>query len=386
MYENGNYPPNVNSNVSAMGEEQYKHIKFKSIPGLTPSPSEWNRLNKDGADWKSRENEGWESREKQSYASAFDRIFRIHASQHFNDHKRKLEKRHLDNVLPKVEHRERNPDITTFVHLFALPVFRIVAANWARLIVRRSFDLDLLEWRPKDRMNSRTIDEIKSRRVAITRHQRDIFASVEILRALMLEELGQKEPGEDLSQATQRLVWAETSPEWNRGRGNGVVSEVTREDSWQRIYWDFFELMTSMDALEKRADKIQDSMVGQIGVSDNENASKLNSAVVFFSIVILPFSIVGTIFNTDLSPGGPSKDWRSFTKYMLSSFATIVVVFMVNYYWRPVPKAVDYLNKWFKKDRQPIKSYQSTPSPQRSDRNHGTLGLTHRRRRSLSYA
>lgn len=394
MYKNGDYPPNGNSNVLAMGdmnqEEEYKPIKFKSIPGMTPSPSEWNHF-KDGADWKSfsrkRENEGWESSEKQSYASAFDRIFRIHASKHFNDHKQKLEESHLDNVflLKDVEHRERNPyEITNFVHLFALPVFSIVAANWARLIVRRSFDLDLLEWRPKERMNSRTIDEIKSRRVAITRHQRDLFASVEILRALMLEELGQKEAGKDLFQATQRLAWAETSPEWNRGRGSGVVTEATREDSWQRIYWDFFELKSSMDALEKRADKIQDSMVGQIGVSDNENAGKLNSAVVFFSIVILPFSIVGTIFSTDLSPGGPSKDWRSFTKYMLSSFATIVVVFLVNYYWRPVPKAVDCLNKFWKNDRQPIKPFQSTPPPRRLDRHHGILGLIHRCRRSTS--
>jgi hypothetical protein len=398
MYENDIYPPNGNSNVEAMGEMKeekkntpmYTPIKFKSIPGLTPSPSEWSCLNKDGAEWKSfsgkGENEGWESTEKQSYASAFDRIFRIHAWEHFKCHKEKLEELHPDNVaLSKdVKHRERNPDDTTpFVHLFALPIFKIVAANWARLIVRRNFDLDLLEWRPKERMNSRTIDEIKSRRVAITRHQRDLFASVEILRALMLEELGQKETSGNVSQVTQRLAWAETIPEWNRERGNAVVTDVTREDSWQSIYWDFFELKTSMDALEKPADKIQESMVGQIGVSDNENAGKLNSAVVFFSIVILPFSIVGTIFNTDLSPGGPSKDWINFTKYMLSSFAAIVVVFLVNYYYRPVPKAVDWLTKYRKRDRQLIKS---TPSPRRSDRNHGIFGLTHRRQRSISQA
>ena len=79
-------------------------------------------------------------------------------------------------------------DYSTFVHLFAAPLFKIVAANWARLIVRRSFDLDLLEWRPKERVTSRTIDEIKSRRITITHHQRDIKSSMEVLRALMLEE------------------------------------------------------------------------------------------------------------------------------------------------------------------------------------------------------
>jgi hypothetical protein len=277
MYENGTFPPNGNLNTPNTGktsqEKEYKPIKFKSFPGLTPSPSEWDSLNKDDADWKTFKNERWETPEKQSYASAFDRIFRIHASNHFS----RLKQHHpLDNA-----HTKNRESITTFVHLFALPIFKIVAANWARLIVRRSFDLDLLEWRPKERMNSRTIDEIKSRRVAITRHQRDLFASVEILRALMLEEQ-EREIGGDSSQATHRHLWAESAPEWNEGRGNGVMADVTRNESWERMYWDFFELMTSMDALQKRADKIIDSMVGQIAVSDKENAGRLSTAVVLF--------------------------------------------------------------------------------------------------------
>jgi hypothetical protein len=151
------------------------------------------------------------------------------------------------------------------VYLFGAPLFEIVAANWARLVVRRSFDLDLLEWRPVERMQKKTVEEIKSRRMAITKHQRDITASVEVLRSLTQEErysnLSRKHHNDDQSNPkdhidTLMLALMESSVGWNRGRSNGLVAEEAEDNSWERVFYDFFELQASMDALEKRADKI----------------------------------------------------------------------------------------------------------------------------------
>jgi hypothetical protein len=107
------------------------------------------------------------------------------------------------------------------IHLFAFPLYSMVSAYWARLVIRRSFDLDLLEWRSKDRLTSNTIEETKSRRVAITRHQRNITTSLWTLRSLMLAEKG-------CDPATRELA-----PSWNMAHANGLVPEHADEDSWQ---------------------------------------------------------------------------------------------------------------------------------------------------------
>src|ERR1700722_12514270 len=120
----------------------------------------------------------------------------------------------------------------------------MVATNWARLIVCRSFDLDLLEWGPKQIVKSKTIDEIKSRRISIAQHQKDIDASLEILRGLTLEEQGQKVSRKVLDpssnphneKASHILALSEVRPEWNRGKSNDLVTKSAKNDSWERIY------------------------------------------------------------------------------------------------------------------------------------------------------
>jgi hypothetical protein len=167
----------------------------------------------------------------------------------------------------------------------------MVSANWARLVVRRSFDLDLLEWTASNCLDSQTIEEIKSRRVAITRHQRDIEASLDTLHKLASAERGEKI--EDPVSVTG----------FSLGRPNGFLATSDGGDSWRSIFWDFFELKKSMDALEKRATKIHDSTIGMIEVVSGENSNitgkqgrKLSNVATLFSIIALPFSVVPPIF------------------------------------------------------------------------------------------
>jgi hypothetical protein len=169
------------------------------------------------------------------------------------------------------DRKKRKGEEDMFIHLFAFPLFQMVSAYWARLVVRRSFDLDLLEWRSKDRMQSSTIEEIKSRHLAITRHQRDISASLEILRGLVVTERGET--------STQR----ESHPEYNVGRANGLVSDAADDDSWERLYSDFYELSASMNALQTRAIEIYDGIIGLINIRNIEKADQSNRSVMTFN-------------------------------------------------------------------------------------------------------
>jgi hypothetical protein len=198
--------------------------------------------------------------EKLDYASAFDREFRMHLEKHW---KKVVEsKKPNGNVQPSY-----TPFPPKLVHLFGLPLFKLVAANWARLIVRRSFDLDLLEWRPSNRIHSDTVQEIKSRRVAISRHQKDIDASVEILKELAQEEnsrVYKSKAGVEpitMDAAVAALISAmEANLELVTRRSNSLLAETVSEDTWQKTLSDFLELKTSMDSLEKRADKIEQGL------------------------------------------------------------------------------------------------------------------------------
>jgi hypothetical protein len=135
-----------------------------------------------------------DQKNKTHYASAYDRELRVHLWEHMQLYGPWNPPTTIDWMIEKEIHNPANfkssevHDPATFVHLFGSPLFKVVAANWARLIVRRSFDLDLLEWRPASLARSDTVEEIKSRRVAIGSHYRDIDASVEVLSGLTQEE------------------------------------------------------------------------------------------------------------------------------------------------------------------------------------------------------
>jgi hypothetical protein len=128
---------------------------------------------------------------------------------------------------------------------------------------------------------------------------------------------------------------SETHPEFNKGRSNGFVMEAADEDSWSRIYFDFFELSASMDALESRANKIQDGMVGLISVFNSEetaqsnmNASILNKMAFVFSVILLPFSIVGPIFGAELILGDLTSKRSKFLIAMFAAFAAVLGSFL----------------------------------------------------------
>jgi len=309
-----------------------EHVKFRSIPNTFPSPSELDDILKD------IDAGGWEEdAEKQSFSKAFDRLLRIHLNTHYTKHCNQTQENsekseNFSATQPDKLHAEAKTnrdriERITFVHMFAFPLFKIMAANWARLIVRRSFDLDLLEWRPEDRVTSTTIDEIKSRRVAITRHQRFIKYALEVVGALTREEW--------------KRNCDSTESELSGGPKicNALVGKDIDDDSWESLYWDYSELKDSINALETRATKIQDGLIGLIQVHAGELSHRLNRIAFFFSVFLLPFSIVGSIWSAGLHAARvasdnedsiPPKDVNSFwhaivATFFVSCFLTILV-------------------------------------------------------------
>ncbi|EXJ70155.1 uncharacterized protein A1O5_06223 [Cladophialophora psammophila CBS 110553] len=328
-----------------------KAIRFRSIPNAIPTPPDFHAIEND------KELKCWEvQRQKQAFASAYDIVLKIQLKNCFNENRKRpkskqtiLKERFGPNGSDtSTNHKSKSTDVDKFIRIFAAPVFRLVSANWARLVVRRSFDLDLLEWRSSNCLRSTTVEEIKSRRVAITRHQRDINASIDILHSLAWGERHR-----DLEETHQSL------PSINLGRPNGFLKENEDPDSWWSIYWDFYELKQSMDALEKRATKIYDSLVGEIQVVSLENsescsrrAQTLNRVAFLFTLILLPFTAVPAVYQTTKGKDAPA-DGASFARWIcyciLIVFAVMVSFVMLFDLWD-----MDYLHQhgWIR----PIKS------------------------------
>jgi hypothetical protein len=123
---------------------------------------------------------------------------------------------------------------------------------------------------------------------------------------------------------------------WNQGRSNGLIARETSDDSWQSIFWDYFELKASMDGLEKRADKIQDGLTGLIRTVSGEKASVLNQAGFMFSIIILPFTVVASIYSSNLQNQQgdymPERSARSFVQTVLITWVITFVIMLVMYF------------------------------------------------------
>jgi hypothetical protein len=54
------------------------------------------------------------------------------------------------------------------------------------------------------------------------------------------------------------------------GTQHGFVSGLADNDSWKKHYYDFVELKASIEALSRRADKIQGGIIGLIQVWGGE--------------------------------------------------------------------------------------------------------------------
>lgn len=388
-------------------ENECKHVFFRGIPDPDPTTHQNRKENGDErSNYRTSEGKAEGSFEeplyaaegrsgyKFRYAKAFDGKFKNHLREHLTQNgpwkpqDPQFDTHHHTNTTSAItpdQHCQRKISSATrekfdhaaFVHFFGVPLFRMVAANWARLVSRRSFELDLLEWRPPYRMNSETVEEIKSRRVAITRHQRDIDASVEVLRGLTQEErfqmldqtyrgLSKDGTAQTNSANTQldalTLALLEVSnAQWNRGRSNGLVADAADYDSWERVFFDFFELKASMDALEKRADKIQDGIVGLIQIWSGVQSQNLNIMVIFFTLFVFPFSIVGAIWSANLTKNPsppttetgmeivPSKHWAGFVIAALVTFAAVFVFLVVGWLVKGwVFRKYDKMKFWWK--------------------------------------
>lgn len=253
-----------------------KVVDFRSIPDTVPTMSDVTFTMDNGVPLAQQDVYGNAShllRHKWDYASAFHKEFMLHIEKHFG-------------------RRPKNGGgVTDFVHFFGFPLFRIVAANWARLIHKRGLDLDMLEWRPHDHRDTKgsihTVEETKSRRGALVRHQKAITATLEMLRHLKQQEkaahfqaevarLG-KPKLEDLEKI--KVKYLDDDYQYNKGLSDGLSGEDADGDTWDALYYDFFELKSGVDALEKRADKLAESMVAMMNVTiQSSNRDILDSS------------------------------------------------------------------------------------------------------------
>ncbi|KAK1749746.1 hypothetical protein QBC47DRAFT_365808 [Echria macrotheca] len=340
--------------------EDCKQVYFRAVPDKVPGPKEVTNpsspkskahnmtqeqirtqlLPKDRPEYAvfpGRLNEGF----KRDYASAFDREFQLHVQDLWEQLHPKKKPTNKDQPV-----NDGDADFN-FVHLFGVPLFRLIASNWARLVERRSSDLDLLEWRPTDMTGIDTVQCIKSRRIAIARHQKDINTCLAMLRNLRQEErvrryrdelrryvhdgklpqdllqgapdLGDDKAhlvhGSDLHEVkmeTMRSRYQEDDTGYNKGLTNGLVGSEKDDSSWDAVYYDFFELKASIDALASRADKIQEGMLGLLSIRISESSSMLNSIGVFFSVIIIPWTVVGGLFSIDFDEYSFNRNGKQF--------------------------------------------------------------------------
>jgi len=184
---------------------------------------------------------------------------------------------HVENHFKRCQEKKIKVDVD-FIHCFVFPLFRIVSANWTRLIHKRGLDLDMLEWRPqedKDTTGSiHTVEETKSRRGALVRHQKAITATLEMLRHLKQQEKAAQFEDEvtnvgdaNLKELEKvKLKYRDDDNGYNKGLSDGLSGQDADGDTWEALYYDFFELKAGVDALEKRADKIAESMLAMMNV------------------------------------------------------------------------------------------------------------------------
>jgi len=264
----------VPSHDAQKDRSQCEVVEFRCIPDTVPPMTEVTLTKNNTVPLEKQDlygNADHQLRNKWDYAAGFHKEFMFHVEKHF-----------------KRRPKEEKPD---FVHYFGFPLFRIVAANWARLIHKRGLDLDMLEWRPHEDEDTKgsihTVDETKSRRGALVRHQKAITATLEMLRHLKQQEkaahfgnevAGLPKPNlEELEKI--KVKYLDNDYQYNKGLSDGLSGEDADGDTWDALYYDFFELKSGIDALEKRADKIAESMLAIMNVTiQSSNRDILNSS------------------------------------------------------------------------------------------------------------
>ncbi|KAK0716297.1 hypothetical protein B0H67DRAFT_260872 [Lasiosphaeris hirsuta] len=241
-------------------------LEFRAIPDTIPPMSDYTptkKMQQQGMPPRSDifGNNTFQLKDKWDYAGGFHKEFLLHVENHFKSCQEKKIKVNID-----------------FIHCFGFPLFRIVSANWARLIHKRGLDLDMLEWRPHEDKDTKgsihTVEETKSRRGALVRHHKAITATLEMLRHLKQQEKAAhfedevtKVGDSNLKELEKvKLKYRDDDNGYNKGLSDGLSGEDADGDTWEALYYDFFELKAGVDALEKRADKIAESMLAMMNV------------------------------------------------------------------------------------------------------------------------
>ncbi|KAK4445681.1 hypothetical protein QBC34DRAFT_441512 [Podospora aff. communis PSN243] len=334
------------STVTKPSPEDRRRLHQRTMPKDTGIylPDEKGHRKKAGVKW--------------DYARAFDREFRIQAQEFWE----RIQYKKREDPTFRIENHD-----FSFVDLFGVPLFRIIASNWARLVERRTLDLRQLEWRPTRATGIDTVQGIKSRRIAIARHQKCINSCLAVLRNLRQEErvrrfkeelaaykthhshrARQPEGSADLIPVFDIEVIKSTyidgdDHQYNKGLSNGLVgTEKDDEFTWDRVYYDFFELKASMDALANRADKIQEGIIGLLSIKISQNSSMLSWIGFVFSLVIIPFTIVCGLFSIDFDDGqGFPKGRLQVGMAFLGAVLGVLLIDVVLYYSQRLFEARD---------------------------------------------
>jgi len=76
-----------------------------------------------------------------------------------------------------------------------------------------------------------------------------------------------------------KVKYLDDDYQYNKGLSDGLSGEDADGDTWDALYYDFFELKSGVDALEKRADKFAESMLAIMNVTiQSSNRDILNSS------------------------------------------------------------------------------------------------------------
>jgi hypothetical protein len=208
------------------------------------------------------------------------------------------------------------------------------------------------------------------------RHQRDINSCLEILRNLRQEECvrrykedlrkhamgedpqgtsadpdlrGAAIQGSDLNAVRMEVIkprYLDDDNGYNKGLSNGLVGSEKDDDTWDRVYYDFFELKASMDALEKHADKIQEGMIGLLSIRISQSSKLLNGIGFMFSVLIIPWSFVSGVFSTEFDEGGFRKKRSVFISSLMIAVVVVAVVNAILYYGQKLFAAKDIIPQW----------------------------------------
>lgn len=217
-----------------------------------------------------------------------------------------------------------------FSHVFGIPLFLVIAEQWARVIQRRSFDLSLLEYKPTNYVDQETVHDINSHRLAIARNCEQLDSTFGEVKSLIAEMKTSEVASSWVSEwQVQNEATAERESEPHRlqravlemMKAQREITRLHRSGSltppkrtalqdkpipsmcWESILDDFKKLRLEMKAIQARSDRIKDSMLALIQIRDAEQSINQNQSLGYLTIIafaLLPVELMASIYGASL--------------------------------------------------------------------------------------